>query len=153
MLINYFGVIIQFRSLAPHNYTMKIKTVTITGADDSTDIEKLVEITKQFPFVEWGILFSPSRNKTGESRYPTLDWIHEFAERVVNYNIFAPENLQMNASAHLCGGYTSEMLTEGTFNLVKKNLWNIENNNDAANTVVFKRTQLNFGNYILIQPK
>ena len=39
---------------------MKIKPfinkVTVTGADDSTSIEEMVTIQKEYPFVEFGIL-------------------------------------------------------------------------------------------------
>jgi hypothetical protein len=33
---------------------MNLHTVTITGADDSTDINELVALSAVFPFVEWG---------------------------------------------------------------------------------------------------
>jgi len=37
---------------------MKINKITITGADDRTKISDLVQLQKDYPFVEWGILFS-----------------------------------------------------------------------------------------------
>ena len=33
-------------------------TVTITGADDSIQPSQLLDLQKEFPFVEWGILLS-----------------------------------------------------------------------------------------------
>ncbi|MHB1675039.1 MAG: hypothetical protein ACYCSP_12405 [Acidobacteriaceae bacterium] len=42
---------------------MKLETVTITGADDSTDIVELAELSEEFPFVEWGILISARARK------------------------------------------------------------------------------------------
>ena len=79
---------------------MKINRVTITGADNNTDIKEMLEISKQYPFVEWGILFSPKR--IGEERYPDSDWLDKLSKK---YSYDA-----IRLSAHLCGGYTREML-------------------------------------------
>ncbi len=70
----------------------KLKIVTISGADDNTDISKMSEISARFPFVEWGILMSP--NNYGKPRYPSKTWIE---------NIIKKPNLQK--SLHLCGNY------------------------------------------------
>ena len=35
---------------------MKLQYVTMTGADESVDPKALIELSKEFPFVEWGIL-------------------------------------------------------------------------------------------------
>ncbi len=79
---------------------MNLKCVTLTGADDSVVINDLIKISEEFPFVEWGILFS--KNKQGESRYPSLNWLQEL--EYVN-------TLKINFSAHLCGSYAREHLT------------------------------------------
>lgn len=50
-----------------------LERVTITGADDSTDISQLVELSQEFPFVEWGILVS--RRSEGGPRFPSREWI------------------------------------------------------------------------------
>ena len=71
---------------------MKINRVTITGADDQTDIAKLVELSDKYPIVEWGILHSPTFQ--GHPRYPTDEWIHKFLDEI-------PDNI--NCSLHLCG--------------------------------------------------
>ncbi len=47
---------------------MKIDKVTLTGADDSVRPAELVEISQQYPLVEWGILFSKSQQ--GTARFP-----------------------------------------------------------------------------------
>lgn len=54
---------------------MEIKIVTITGADDNTNHSDMINISKDFPFVEWGILFSSSRQ--GSERYPSIEWVNE----------------------------------------------------------------------------
>jgi hypothetical protein len=75
---------------------MKLKLVTLTGADDRTDVADMVELSKQFPYVEWAILFSQS--KAGVSRYPSLDWLKKSL----------PYFNQMNMSAHLCGKWVDD---------------------------------------------
>jgi len=50
---------------------MKINKLTITGADDATNQDSLLDFSNNFGFVEWGILFS--KTKLGEKRYPTLE--------------------------------------------------------------------------------
>jgi hypothetical protein len=68
-----------------------LKFVTITGADDNVKPRDLHLLSKDYPFVEWGILFS--KNKTGLApRYPSLKWINEL-------NIY--DNLRL--SMHVCG--------------------------------------------------
>lgn len=103
---------------------MKIKTVTITGADNDTDINEMLKISKQFPFVEWGILFSPKR--IGEERYPDMNWVTVLCETRLHKSF--------TLSAHLCGGYTREMLMGK--NDLSENYWKILG--------VFNRRQLNF---------
>lgn len=51
--------------------------VTITGVDDNTDLQRVEDLSAQFPFVEWGVLYSHKRK--GSGRYPTkpLDLIHQ----------------------------------------------------------------------------
>lgn len=66
--------------------------VTVTGADDRVDIGKLVRLSREFPFVEWGILWAA---KDERPRYPGMAWKEAFALAVEAYGL--------NASAHLCG--------------------------------------------------
>ncbi len=81
---------------------MRINKVTITGADDSVTPQELIEISKRFPFVEWGILVS--RNSQGNNRFPSLDWMNNFAELVRS------EYPETQLSCHLCGTYVKEVL-------------------------------------------
>lgn len=76
--------------------------VTITGADDQTDIPTLMHISKEFPFVEWGIL--ASRRQIGTKRFPTSEWANQFAH-VCFHN---PDTMKL--SMHMCGGWVRELL-------------------------------------------
>lgn len=78
-----------------------ITKVTITGADDSISAAQLAELSKEFPFVEWGILFSPKQQ--GNNRFPSLDWLDSLVE-------VKQANPSMNLSAHLCGRYVRQLL-------------------------------------------
>lgn len=73
--------------------------ITFTGADDETDIAKMLELSELYP-IEWGILFSPTRR--GSPRYPSIDWVTEL-------RVNGPARL----SAHLCGGYSRDVLDRG----------------------------------------
>jgi len=70
-----------------------LELVTITGADDQVDPNALAELSLLFPMVEWGILFSASRE--GTRRYPTLEWMAELLR--------AAQRVPMRLAAHLCG--------------------------------------------------
>lgn len=57
---------------------MKPSIVTFTGADDETSIDKMVEMSQAYSFVEFGILISSK--KQGSPRYPTSGWLTDFVE-------------------------------------------------------------------------
>lgn len=107
---------------------MKIKTVTITGADDKTNHLDLIKISERFPFVEWGILFSPKK-KSGP-RYPSEGWVNQIKT--------SSRGLNMNFSAHLCGGYTREFLETGLLTQA------IADMKDNMMSNFFGRHQMNF---------
>lgn len=70
--------------------------VTITGADDGVHPSDLTQLSREFPFVEWGILVSPSR--FGSQRYPSLAWHIELWE------IYRSTPWPVRLSMHQCGG-------------------------------------------------
>ena len=103
---------------------MPLTLVTITGADDATNVKDLIDLSREFPFVEWGILIGSS---TGQ-RFPSYNWIHELAEAKVE------SRLNINLSLHLCGDHLREV-TSGRSNL----------HGHLGNSMfVFQRVQLNF---------
>lgn len=89
---------------------MHITRVTFTGADTNTRIDDMIKISSMFPFVEWGILFSESRQGL-ESRYPVQEWIIELLDRVEHIPF-------VQLSAHLCGGWVRAILDEGVFSFL-----------------------------------
>lgn len=97
---------------------MKINKVTLTGPDNKTSFNQLLNLQQLFPFVEWGILFSKS--KEGQQRYPTQDHIeNEFTG-------------PLKLSAHFCGWYAKEVLENQNFDLITRL------------SDQFKRVQLNY---------
>ncbi len=92
---------------------MKINKVTMTGADDSISPNDLIEISKKYPFVEWGILVS--RNSQGTNRFPSIDWM----------NKLSAYNTGIQLSCHVCGTYVKEVLMGShRFKSEIGNIWN-----------------------------
>jgi len=81
---------------------MIIDRATMTGADDSVSPEDLLNLSKTYPFVEWGILISESR--MGSPRYPSHEWLLELAKLVHAH----PKQMQL--SYHLCGTWVYNLM-------------------------------------------
>src|SRR5438477_157589 len=75
---------------------MHLNRVTITGADDSTSIQQMVDLSGEFPFAEWGILVS--RRQEGSYRFPSREWMERLA---------AVSGLHL--SMHICGAWVRQM--------------------------------------------
>lgn len=71
---------------------MKLKYVSITGADDEVAVGDLDKIAAAHPYVEWAILLMPER--MGQKRFPSADWIRNFADTYKG----------AHKAMHLCGG-------------------------------------------------
>lgn len=73
-----------------------LRYVTITGADDNTDPQDLLALSRRFPFVEWAFLRSA---KPPRARYPSMDWLKGMA------TVFAakPDQPTPNTALRLCG--------------------------------------------------
>lgn len=97
---------------------MKISKVTITGLDTIAEIERVLQLQKEFPFVEWGILFSS--NLKGKNRYPSAHVI----EQIIKFDI--------RLSAHFCGAWSKKVLENNNFDVIK----HLSDN--------FKRVQVNY---------
>lgn len=89
-----------------------IKKVTVTGADDSIMADELVEISRTYPFVEWGILYSDKQ--IGNPRYPSLSWIDELVLANVEKPLWLSLHLCGRAVRDLCGGNERALEIYGT---------------------------------------
>ncbi len=105
---------------------MKIDRVTMTGADDSVQPGDLVDLSRTYPFVEWGILFSQKHQ--GHPRFPSIQWLKTLKARRVD---------GMLLSGHVCGRYVRDMLDgcDGG-SLFRHEMWEY--------TYAFQRLQWNF---------
>lgn len=107
--------------------TAVLDRVTITGADDSIRPDDLV-VHPQVdpPFIEWGILFSAS--KQGAYRFPSREWLRAL-------QAVKRRSPWMKLSAHLCGRYVRDLVERGHDSWFEDHpeLWHI-----------FDRVQLNF---------
>lgn len=70
--------------------------VTITGADNTTDIDWMIDMSRKYPFVEWGILLS--RSQMGSPRFPGAKWLQRLVERNTILKV-----MNVHLSAHICG--------------------------------------------------
>lgn len=103
---------------------MILDRVTVTGADDSINPYDLVDLTKRFPFVEWGVLLS--RSQEGAPRFPSTGWM-EGLKKVASDN-------PMRLSGHLCGQWV-RALCRGSNRFIAER---------PTIADMFQRVQLNF---------
>lgn len=82
-----------------------LNRVTITGADDSTDIDLMVAVSKARPWVEWGILLSES-SMGKKPRFPSKEWLARLCAAKA-------ENPGMRLSAHVCGAWARQFAKDG----------------------------------------
>lgn len=99
------------------------KVVTFTGADDTVKAKDLLKVSKDYPDVEWGILFGAG--PAGGSRFPSYKWLAEELPKLEGNNL----------CAHFCGRWVDELVQYGDFTWF--------HTFDSINHL-FKRIQLNF---------
>lgn len=73
--------------------------VTISGADDEVPYPELLALSREFPFVEWGLLMS--ENRAGTARYPSRRWLLGLGNTAAT--ALHHGTIRMNLSAHFCG--------------------------------------------------
>lgn len=79
---------------------MNIYCVSLTGADNNTDVARMALLSKKFPLLEWAIL--SSQKQAGNARYPTEDWVESFHDA-------CPD---VRKAVHLCGNDVNLFLEE-----------------------------------------
>lgn len=104
---------------------LNLDRVTITGADDSVAPAELLALSRDFPFVEWGILVSNSHSyREGTPRFPSVRWITDLQG-------IAETTGELKLSLHVCGLWVRDLLI-GRFTIPPEFL------------SMFQRVQLNF---------
>jgi hypothetical protein len=84
-----------------------LRMVTFTGPDDSTKYADLLDLSHQYPWVEWGILVSATQagEQFGNGRFPSVKWVR-------GLQLFAVNNPGvMNLSMHICGKWTRQFMS------------------------------------------
>lgn len=79
--------------------TMKLKYVSLTGADDKTSIQTLKDMEHVFPLVEWAILMFPERE--GLNRNPSPAWREDFYQANVK-----------QCALHVCGSAIEKLAAQ-----------------------------------------
>lgn len=107
--------------------------MTFTGADDTVEPERLIALSKVYPFIEWGILISGAE-KNWSARFPSLAWIRRFLDLCVE------ADHDVARSAHLCSNAAlyamSAGVIPGTFTRVQINGWDRRHVGIAARHVL-----------------
>ncbi len=78
----------------PSSKAAQLMATTLTGVDEHTDLDTLIALSRQFPFVEWGVLYSPNRAGQG-GRYPAVPAALEILRVLQEANVAT--------AVHLCG--------------------------------------------------
>lgn len=79
---------------------------TLTGVDEHTTLATLGALSQQYPFVEWGVLYSPGRAGT-QGRYPSATWLAGLAS-ALRRGREVPQ-----FALHLCGDAVHDFLAGG----------------------------------------
>lgn len=98
--------------------------ITLTGADEATDIAALVDLVSN-PAVEIGLLYSASPE--GRNRYPSLPWLLDAAQA-----------LRGRCAIHICGGIARHQLLAGELSHLVQLAGRVQVNGRMAEDVALK---------------
>jgi len=83
--------------------------IVFTGADDATAPESLLPLSKEYPFVEWGVLVA--KNEIEEPKYPSVSWL----ERWLNFrDEQKKQGFDIDFSIHICNEWAEEIAFGGS---------------------------------------
>lgn len=88
--------------------TAKLEALGFCGADDTVNPRLLALIGRNFPLVEWGILFRP--DEEGTPRHASKEWVSRLSQ-ILKHN---PKNNAVRLAAHLCGSHVNDLLSSST---------------------------------------
>ena len=81
--------------------SLNLSCCTLTGVDEKTDLEQLIQLSHQFPVSEWGFLYSPKRQGQ-PGRYPSIPLLQR---------AFSDLPQDVHAALHICGRGVSDILS------------------------------------------
>lgn len=84
----------------------RLRYVTFTGVDERTDIPRLKELSRRYPFTEFGILFARNQD---DNRYPDVPPL-----------LKKLDGSGLRLSAHLCGDFAREAVRTGDFDAFRR---------------------------------
>ncbi len=108
--------------------------LTITGPDDKTDIDTLLQLSQYYPFVEWAILYSPTRQ--GSERYPSEEWRKSFED--------ACRGTRVKRAMHLCGQAVKDFVEKGPEKVPRRNYQRIQLNFNAKTSTWQKEKNIDW---------
>lgn len=79
-----------------------LNRVAIAGADEAVEPEVLAELSEEFPFIEWSILFDSEAKPL--KRFPSEKWM----ERLADFS--RKPKSPLNLSLHLCGRAVGDLI-------------------------------------------
>ena len=82
-----------------------LEILTFTGVDGETSPSRLLDITNQYPDVEFGVLIGTNTDKKSHKLFPSLDVVRSF-KRHGNFHRY-------KTAIHLCGKYSRMILGDG----------------------------------------
>lgn len=105
--------------------TLRVPGITLTGADEHTDVDALVRLLGEYPELEIGLLYSASPD--GRQRYPTLPWLIETANR-----------LSGRCAIHLCGQLARAQLLAGVLTELVTPATRVQVNGEVAHEQLWR---------------
>lgn len=81
---------------------MNLSHCTLTGVDEPTDLSRLAELSAEFPFAEWGLLYSPTRQGQ-PGRYPSVGTLLRAFRELPSH---------VRVALHICGRGVQDLLDE-----------------------------------------
>ena len=88
---------------------MPLKICTLTGVDEKTGYQKLVQLGQEFPFAEFGILLH-LKNAGVKPRYPSMDYINAVTVRHGRNAV----HMRPRLALHICGQHAIKAFIDGT---------------------------------------
>ncbi|MDK9702533.1 MAG: hypothetical protein OEL20_05290 [Sulfuritalea sp.] len=79
---------------------MNLSHCTLTGVDDATDLTRLAGLSRDYPIVEWGFLYSPKRQGQ-PGRYPSVATLQR---------AFRELPADVRVALHVCGEGVPDLL-------------------------------------------